>query len=453
MPLAFLDTSGNRRLTLFTRILALTTQSVEDPREVYQSMVTLMRRAFELRCYVEVSTEGLKSGFYRITRVWREDDTEGVPNHTPWLTEGVPVRFGGNIAQIIARGEPVVVNSLDWDIEDPAYSELRGYRSVAASPGGLGEWHNWVMVFDPAMDAFTTEDLEVQVLRVNIVGQSMKNLSVLAELRKAKGHIDAEVDRIAEIQRSLLPPDSPQVPGLEVAAKFETFDRAGGDLYDYARMPDGRWGFLIADASGHGPSAAVVSAMLNAILHTYAADHAKDRPSSLVRVLETGNAQMVARCIEQSFVTAFLCIWDAKQQTLTYGRAGHPPPLVCRGDEVIPLGEAGGLPLGIFAESEYSETTFQLRDGDVVVMFTDGVLEAMDPAGEMFGESRLIQALKSADGSAQQVLDSLWIAITSHQAGGTPRDDQTLLVLKVKEEKGNGRRGEEEKGRRGEEEN
>jgi sigma-B regulation protein RsbU (phosphoserine phosphatase) len=292
------------------------------------------------------------------------------------------------------------------------------------------------MVFDPASDAFTTEDLEVQVLRVNIVGLSMKNLSVLAELRTAKSHIDAEVDRIAEIQRSLLPPDSPHVPGLEVAAKFETFDRAGGDLYDYAQMPDGRWGFLIADASGHGPSAAVVSAMLNAILHTYAADHANGRPSSLVQVLEAGNAQMVARCIEQSFVTAFLCIWDAKQQILTYGRAGHPPPLVRRGDEVIPLSDAGGLPLGIFAESEYSDTTFQLRDGDILVMFTDGVLEAMDPAGEMFGESRLIRALKSADGSAQQVLDSLWTAITSHQAGGTPRDDQTVLVLKVKEDEG-----------------
>jgi sigma-B regulation protein RsbU (phosphoserine phosphatase) len=109
---------------------------------------------------------------------------------------------------------------------------------------------------------------------------------------------------------------------------------------------------------------------------------------------------------------------------------------VRRGDEVIPLSDAGGLPLGIFAESEYSDTIFQLRDGDILVMFTDGVLEAMDPAGEMFGESRLIRALKSADGSAQQVLDSLWTAITSHQAGGTPRDDQTVLVLKVKEDEG-----------------
>src|SRR6185369_678373 len=198
------------------------------------------------------------------------------------------------------------------------YAELGMYKSVALAPGGLGEWHNWVLVFDTNPEAFTPEDLEVLVLRVNLVGLSLKNLRILAELRGAKSQIDAEVDRIAEIQRSLLPCSSPNVPGLEVAAKFETFDRAGGDLYDYTELPDGRWAFLIADASGHGPSAAVVSAMLNAILHTFANDDLRSQPHTLKDVLDAGNRQMVSRCIEQSFVTAFLCTWDPKTRRLTY---------------------------------------------------------------------------------------------------------------------------------------
>lgn len=433
MALEYLDTSGNRRLAMFTKMLALTAQSSEDPREVYRSLVTLMRRAFELRCYAEVSTEGLKPGFYRLTRLWREDGTEGVPDRTPWLTEGVPVRHGGLIAEVIARSEPAAVRHLEWSKDDPAYKELGMYRSLAVAPGGMGEWHNWVIVFDESSDAFTAEDVEVLVLRVNLVGLSLKNLSILAELRGTQSQVDKEVDRIAAIQRSLLPAPRPDVPGLDVAAKFETFDRAGGDLYDYTALPDGSWGFLIADASGHGPSAAVVSAMLNAILHTFGAEHVADGPSSLVDVLNCGNSQMVARCIEQSFVTAFLCTWNPKKRTLSYARAGHPPALLRRAGRTIPLDKVGDLPLGIFADTVYEQAVEPMKPGDVIVLFTDGLVEAVNTAGEMFGDERLAEAMIRGGDSAQSVLDAIWGAVVEHQQGGTPRDDQTLLVLRVKD--------------------
>jgi sigma-B regulation protein RsbU (phosphoserine phosphatase) len=306
------------------------------------------------------------------------------------------------------------------------------YHSVAASPGGMGEWHNWVLVFDLMPDAFTSEDVEVLSLRVSLVGLSLKNLQTVAELRGAKTLIDAEVDRIAEIQRSLLPPDSPDVKGLEVAAKFETFDRAGGDMYDYAKLPNGNWGFMVADASGHGPSAAVVSAMLNAIMHTLPAVRGQQSLDA-AEVLCYANAQMSAKRVEQSFVTAVVGMWDPKHKTFAYARAGHPIPLLRRGSKVKTLGDEGDLPLGIFEETQYKQSVQPLSAGDVIVMYTDGVTESRSEDGDMFGEERLMEAMRFAGPSAREVLESIWTAMLTHQATSTPKDDQTVLVLRVKD--------------------
>src|SRR4051812_41916125 len=120
MALDFLDTSGNKRLSIFSEMLGVMASGIDDPVELHRSLVGLMRRAFEVHCYAEVSNEGLKPGSYRITRVWREDGSEGVPDHSPWRIAGVPVRSGGIIAQILARGQSSGVNHLQFAEDDPA---------------------------------------------------------------------------------------------------------------------------------------------------------------------------------------------------------------------------------------------------------------------------------------------------------------------------------------------
>jgi sigma-B regulation protein RsbU (phosphoserine phosphatase) len=175
--------------------------------------------------------------------------------------------------------------------------------------------------------------------------------------------------------------------------------------------------------------------MLNAILHTVAGERELrwlTQEISLVEVLKCGNEQMAARCIEQSFVTTFLCVWDPKLRTLTYARAGHPPAMLLRGGQIKLLDAVGDLPLGIFTETTYSQHTEALEPGDVIVLYTDGLSEAVDEDGEMFNETRLAEAAQSAPNtSAQSVLEHVWNAVVQHQAGATPRDDQTLLVLRV----------------------
>jgi hypothetical protein len=142
-PLQFGDTASSLRLAYFDRMLdAITTAT--DVRELHRSLVEIMRPMFGVSCYVEVTTEGLPPLHYRVTRVWREDGTEGVPDRSPWRSEGAPVRSGGIIGQVIARAKPSFVADLSFPDDDPLFAELGEYHGLAATPGALGQRDHWV---------------------------------------------------------------------------------------------------------------------------------------------------------------------------------------------------------------------------------------------------------------------------------------------------------------------
>jgi phosphoserine phosphatase RsbU/P len=438
-PLRFADTSESVRLGLFERMRDAIA-SARDARELHQSLVGSMMRFFGVACYVEVSTENLPSAHYRVTRVWREDGSEGVPNCSPWQTEGVPVRSGGVIADVVARSEPSLVPAFSFPPDDAAFAELGQYHSLAACPGALGQRDHWVFILDPCADEYSSATLDYLLLRVMLIGSALKNLQTATELQAAyrkltvaTEFIQSEVDRIAAIQKALLPPPRPVVPGLDVAAWSETYDRAGGDLYDYTALSSGHWSFLIADASGHGPSAAVPAAILSTMLHTML-----QRPGSPLvppaGLLAFANDQLVDRQIEHSFVTAFIAHWNPLARTLTYSRAGHNPPLFLRSRDLTihELSEAGGLPLGIFAHAGYDQEELGLCPGDVLIMFSDGIVEAEDANGEQFGLEGLRKILASTPRrSAQDLLIATRSAVQTHQKNVRPLDDQTLMILRA----------------------
>jgi sigma-B regulation protein RsbU (phosphoserine phosphatase) len=432
-PLNFLPVEDPARLNVIAEIVHLIRDDM-TPREGMLALLGALRRAYRRStCYVEVNTTNLPPGSFRLTRLWREDDVEVIPDNSPWHWHGLPVRSGGAIAEIVAKKFPCVALNVQVDPEDPIYPELGDYHSVSAAPGALGDPDNWVVLFDRKVDAFNSDFLENMVLRLGLIGTAMRNLQALGDLRRVNAFIDAEVDRIASIQRALLPEFTPEIPGLDFAAVSQTFDRAGGDLYDAIEIHNGCWAILIADASGHGPSAAVVAAMLHAILHTYPArmEPTQKFPSP-ARVLAYVNRQLAAKRIEQSFVTAILSVWDPTNRIFTYSRAGHNPPMLRRGENVTELKSVGNLPLAIFSETVYDQTDVQLQSGDILILYTDGITEATNDSGELFGEDRLRHALQKAEGSAAQILDSLIEAVRAHCKTVRPRDDQTLLVMRVK---------------------
>lgn len=148
MPsLEFLQTEGSQRLAVYRQVMAAV-RSEMSPRQTHAAFLESMRQVYPRYCYVEVSTLDLPPGQFRITRIRREDGIEAVPDCTPWQIDGVPVRTGGVIAQLVDRNEPGVVRNLVIPPDDPVFTELGAYQSLPGAPGGFSELYNWVVVFD-----------------------------------------------------------------------------------------------------------------------------------------------------------------------------------------------------------------------------------------------------------------------------------------------------------------
>jgi sigma-B regulation protein RsbU (phosphoserine phosphatase) len=227
-----------------------------------------------------------------------------------------------------------------------------------------------------------------------------------------------------------LPAELPKIPTMGIAAHYQTSQRAGGDYYDFFPLPDGKWGILIADVSGHGTPAAVIMAVTHTIAHTYPGD-----PCPPGRLLAHVNRVLTERYTGESgtFVTAFYGIYDPAARTFTYASAGHNPPRLkrCADGSLASLDGVQRLPLGIAADEVYPEKVWQLQVGDQIVFYTDGVTEATSATGELFGVQRLDQVLADCSVQASDLLKSVLEALDAFTAGQAPTDDRTLLVAKI----------------------
>jgi Cu+-exporting ATPase len=240
---------------------------------------------------------------------------------------------------------------------------------------------------------------------------------------------DRELRRLAEVQRLLLPESLPQVTSLDLAVSYRPARKAGGDYYDFVRLPRGRWGVLVADVAGHGAPAAIGMAVLHA---TARAGGVYSSAAALMRYLNRQLARGYSRR-RSNFITAAYAVFDPPRGALTYSTAGHPAPRLRRGGNVIGLDEAASLPLGIDLDEKFDERTVALERGDALLLYTDGVTEARGAGGEMFGTDRLDQALlspaSSAAGTVQHMLDAL------EAFGGLTgmRDDSTLVLAATRQ--------------------
>jgi sigma-B regulation protein RsbU (phosphoserine phosphatase) len=399
--------------------------------------------------YISLSTRGLPPGQYKITRQYTDGERlwyeEGEAD--PWSNAHLlNVHEGGFLGDLIRKAYPEIIHNLHL-ADDPVLGDvLRPFGSLMAVPlFDGGEPLNWGIMLREADDGFSMQDLEETILRGNLIGTSVKNVLNIRELEDANRRIRREMEQIATIQQALLPKAMPKIPGAMLAASYQVFDEAGGDYYDFFPLggraamripiPTGRmagtgpWGVLVADAAGHGPAASVLMAMLHAILHAY-----PEVPENAAAVLDHANEHLCAKGIESSFVTAMFAIYEPRTHTFRYARAGHPPAILKdpgHDNPVRRLDEVGGVPLGVLPDITFEEATVQLEPGQSVVMYTDGITEAMSPDGTMFGVEGIEHALVRCSGEPECVQDSIGGALLQHESGVRPSDDQTLVVLKV----------------------
>src|SRR5580698_1928155 len=184
-PPIFLPLESPQRPRAIAAILNLARADL-TPRPATMAIISALRRALKgATCYVEVNTTDLPPGSYHLTRIWREDGVELVPDQSPWNWPGVPSRSGGVIAEVLAKKSPCVAQNVQIDPKDPIYPELGDYHSIAAAPGAIGDPNNWVMLFGRSPDAFNAEFLENMVLRLSLIGTSLRGLQALGDLRRA----------------------------------------------------------------------------------------------------------------------------------------------------------------------------------------------------------------------------------------------------------------------------
>jgi sigma-B regulation protein RsbU (phosphoserine phosphatase) len=263
--------------------------------------------------------------------------------------------------------------------------------------------------------------------RVHLEGKNLE-LQRAVEIGNTRSkQQEQELAKAREIQEGLLPKKIPQVRGLEVAGAWLPASTVGGDYFDVLKFGERKIGVCIGDVVGKGISAALLMANLQASFRALASEEVS--PSTLVGKLNEVISNNIA---PDKFVTFWYCTIDTNENRLTYASAGHWPPILFhKSGEGVPLRE-GGTPLGIFPDWKYEDGGFPLVSGDRLVLYTDGLTEAMNSDEQEFGERRLLELCRSNIAlSASELLAEIRKEVVSF-CNGNFQDDFTLVVVAVK---------------------
>jgi sigma-B regulation protein RsbU (phosphoserine phosphatase) len=404
---------------------------ITDPEELVEVYWSGIGELIPVLDYVALSRRGVAPPEFLITRASRF-----VEHFNPWTQrERLPRLSGGLLGELAYANRPVIVEDVSARLapDDPGRFYLEGYERLLALPQyDGGEGLNVTIMLLP--DGLDLDRSLIPILhwQAGLFGRGTTNLVLRNQLAGALAALDRELHIVADIQRSLLPSELPSIEGFEFAATYHTSAQAGGDYYDFFPLAGGRWGLFIADVAGHGTPAAVLMAVTHAIAHARPGTHTP--PGLLLQYL---NDQLTGTYTRSgAFVTAFYAVLDPAERTLTFARAGHNPPRLARGGRVLSLEGHGSLPLGIMEEQAFEPSSVALEPGDLLLLYTDGITEAMPPMDEsgqrpLFGVHRLDQLLLACDGaSPADCLERIRAGVAAFCGSAPQEDDQTLIAIR-----------------------
>ena len=373
----------------------------------------------------------------------------GLENDFEWLWENAPCGYLTTTPDgVITRTNATLCAWLGYDVD-----HLVGRRTFAdlLAPSAKTQYDAQLMLtlqaegrlHDVALDIERSDGTRLaarvsSVLERDADGTPVAVRSVVVDATESnvdQDLVDAE-ERAGEsetraqalihaLQQTLIPPALPSVPGLDVAAAYHPAQgEVGGDFYDVFEVADGDWCIVIGDVSGKGTGAAIVT---SAVRHTVRSSALREGvPSGLLTAL---NAALLDHPTSRFCTVALVRLQrsaDAWVATMTTG--GHPFPLLVRHRTATRLGKPGSL-LGMFDDVEFHDVSIKLASGDALVVYTDGVVEARNAAGELYGEERLHAAIASADASAQAIVHSVVSAVLDFQENRAG-DDIALVVIR-----------------------
>jgi sigma-B regulation protein RsbU (phosphoserine phosphatase) len=275
---------------------------------------------------------------------------------------------------------------------------------------------------------FTEDHVRMMTTLAAQVAIAIKNADLYERLAKEEARMERELAMAREMQIGLFPPCCPTLANLQLAANFVPARAIGGDLYDFLEYAAGRVGIAIGDVSGKGVPAALYAALVSGILRSHAA--LEPSPAAMLHAI---NTSLLERKVEPQFVAMIYAVWDDRRRVMQVANSGLPRPIYCHHGraEII---EATGLPMGLFDDAEYDEFTIHAKAGDVFVFMSDGILDAENLEGELFGRTRVEELVTAnCERTADDVVTAIFREMERFSAGTQPFDDATVVVAKVKE--------------------
>jgi phosphoserine phosphatase RsbU/P len=369
---------------------------------------------------------------YQIFSILLYDNTDHVFRHR------VTVKFGQRMLEKFAVPEhegivgaaaslrrPVVVPDVQLD---PRYIMLNPEtRSELAVPMIYKNSVIGVMDLEsPQANYFTQEHVQVLSILASHLAVSIENANLYEQVRRDESRMERDLNAARRIQGALLPRLPGPEFGLDIAARVVSSRELSGDLYDFIRYGPQELAFALGDVSGKGSAAALYGAVGIGTMRSLGSQ--KPRPANMLRSI---NGFLGTHLIEGRFMTLCFATWNRRRHRLRIANAGQEQPLLFQNGRCEKL-RIEGFPLGIFEDASYDERSYILNPGDIIVLYSDGIGDTQNAAGEFFGHERIASFVSSKQqGSANQIADHILEQVHSFSGGQHPFDDRTLVVLKV----------------------
>ncbi len=278
---------------------------------------------------------------------------------------------------------------------------------------------------------YTDEETVFSQLKIDLLkavaaqaAAAIENARLLEESIESE-RLEQQVAMAADVQQRMLPHIAPEVPGVDLASAYVPCFELGGDFYDFIPLPEENTALVVADVSGKGVAASLIMASVRSALRAQV-----DNVYYLYEVMRRLNMMLCRDTQPQEFVTIFYGVLDRRNLRLTYCNAGHPPGLILRDGDIIELGSEN-LVLGVDPDEQYTQHLIDLKVGDTIVLYTDGLIDAMNFDSKVFGMQRLRAAVKTGGASAEAVVQNILWSVRRFVGMAKRNDDISMIIAQI----------------------
>ena len=354
---------------------------------------------------------------------------KAVYNLSPEYINKGPVRLSQALidhAALTSKGYEFVRNvAEDPRVQYPQESKREGIVSMlSVGMRYKGKAIGVLRVYTAEERTFTQLQIDLMKAVASQAAAAIENARLLQETLQSQA-LERQVQMAAQVQHRMIPAKPPVIPGIDLASVYVPCFELGGDFYDFIELPYNNLGMVIADVSGKGVPASLTMAAVRAALRAQI-----DNVYYLYEVIKRVNLMLCRDSSPGEFVTLFYGVLDGRNRRFTYCNAGHPPALVLRDGKIIEL-PSDSMVLGIDVNENYVQSLVDLQPSDTLLLYTDGLMDAMNFQQERFGKQRIVEVFSQGGPTAETIVENILWSLRKFTGLAKPVDDITMIVAKV----------------------